>query len=200
MKKKNGDRAERRAEFVAAGMRLIARGGLQGATLRRISAEAGYTTGAITHHFSNRDDLLIEILRVVCEVSFNRIAEINRSSMSHFETLREIILQGLPLDDEREIEWKVWFAFWTAGATGHARLAEENDRYYALWDQAIRESLARVCEASVLEDELAYMSAIVDGLGIQILRVAGDVQQKQRIVGRHRAAIIKYISRFDPQS
>ncbi|WP_082697565.1 TetR/AcrR family transcriptional regulator [Novosphingobium fuchskuhlense] len=196
---KSAERASRRAEFVAAGMRLIAQEGLQGATLRRISAEAGYTTGAITHHFSNRDDLLIEILRVVCEVSFNRIGMINQSGMSHFECLREIILQGLPFDEEREIEWKVWFAFWTAGATGHARLAEENDRYYALWDQAIRDNLAKLCDASVLEDELAYISAIVDGLGIQILRVAGDVEQKQRIVERHRAVIITYIARFDHQ-
>ena len=51
---KSVDPTQKRAAFVAASWDVIAAEGLRGATLRRVAAEAGCTTGALTHYFSDR--------------------------------------------------------------------------------------------------------------------------------------------------
>ena len=57
---------EQRAGFVTASWEVIAEEGLGAATLRRVAAAAGMTTGALTHYFSDREALLVEALRAWC--------------------------------------------------------------------------------------------------------------------------------------
>ena len=45
------DHDERREDVAEAAWRVIGRDGLEGATLREISREAGFTTGVIQHYF-----------------------------------------------------------------------------------------------------------------------------------------------------
>ena len=45
------DPSERRAEVVAAAFGLLAEGGVEAATMRRIAAAADATTGRVTHYF-----------------------------------------------------------------------------------------------------------------------------------------------------
>ena len=52
------DIAERRNELAAAAAQLIARSGVGAATLREVAAEAGWTTGALTHYFADKRELL----------------------------------------------------------------------------------------------------------------------------------------------
>ncbi len=47
-----------RAEIAAVALRVIARKGVAGASLRQVAAELGQTTGVLTHHFRDRADLL----------------------------------------------------------------------------------------------------------------------------------------------
>ena len=50
-------RKNRRQEIVAATVRLVARQGVTGASIRQIASEAGVTEGALYRHFENKDDL-----------------------------------------------------------------------------------------------------------------------------------------------
>lgn len=59
-------RRERRKQIVAATVRVIAREGLSAASFSRIAAEAGLSSsGMISYHFANRDELLHEVVRFV---------------------------------------------------------------------------------------------------------------------------------------
>src|SRR6188472_4105948 len=49
----------RRAELTDATARVIARSGIEAATMREIAAEAGWTTGALTHYFADKRELLL---------------------------------------------------------------------------------------------------------------------------------------------
>ena len=49
---------ERRAEIVEATQRILNREGVQGASLRAIARELGLTTGSVTHHFRDKEELL----------------------------------------------------------------------------------------------------------------------------------------------
>lgn len=52
---------ETRSELIAAARRGFARGGFHGASVEQIAAEAGYTTGAIYWHFSDKEDLYLAV-------------------------------------------------------------------------------------------------------------------------------------------
>jgi AcrR family transcriptional regulator len=57
---KSVDHAQRREIFAAAALRVIMRDGIAGLTVREVAKEAGFTTGALTHYFHSKDQLLIE--------------------------------------------------------------------------------------------------------------------------------------------
>lgn len=56
-------RERRRAEIAAAFERTLARLGVGGATTAAVADEAGVAPGLLHHHFSGREDLVLELLR-----------------------------------------------------------------------------------------------------------------------------------------
>jgi TetR/AcrR family acrAB operon transcriptional repressor len=64
MARRSKDEAEEtRENIVAAAIKLFLRDGVSQTTLEKIAAEAGYTRGAVYHHFENKTELLLELLR-----------------------------------------------------------------------------------------------------------------------------------------
>jgi AcrR family transcriptional regulator len=61
---------ETRARILAAGMRLLEKGGQGAVTMRRVAKGVGVTAMAIYHHFPDRDALL----RALADVESDRIA------------------------------------------------------------------------------------------------------------------------------
>jgi DNA-binding transcriptional regulator YbjK len=53
----------RRRSLLEATLRVIARGGVEAVTHRRVAAEAGVSHGAITYHFASRDDIILQAFR-----------------------------------------------------------------------------------------------------------------------------------------
>lgn len=56
-------KARTRGRLLAAGARVFAQKGFAGASLEEIAELAGYTTGALYHHFANKEELFLELLR-----------------------------------------------------------------------------------------------------------------------------------------
>lgn len=52
---------ETRAELITAAATVFARRGFHGASMQEIAREAGWSTGAIYHHFSGKDDLFLAV-------------------------------------------------------------------------------------------------------------------------------------------
>src|ERR1700756_4882956 len=73
------------ARLLEAAQKLIAKKGLDAASVENITAAAGYSRGAFYSNFSSKDDLFIELLR--CE---------HEQAMLEFNQLRE---SELPLDE-----------------------------------------------------------------------------------------------------
>lgn len=53
---------DRRAQIVAAALRVLAREGLADSTTRRIAAEAGVNVATLNYHFGGKDELLASVL------------------------------------------------------------------------------------------------------------------------------------------
>ncbi len=194
---KSVDPSERRAELVAASCEVIATEGLKGATLRRVAAEAGCTTGALTHYFSDRRSLLIDALRAVHYQAGQRMAEAAKRASSDLERLTAVLLEALPLDAPRLREWRVWLAFW-AESMNDAELAEENARRYAEWRALLQEVVGPLTRnATQTEQEVAQLVALIDGLGLRVARhTEGDaaLEAQQRECA---ATLMHYLTRFE---
>ena len=162
------DHAARRAELVDAAWRVIAAEGLEAATVRRIAQAAGCTTGLVTHYFDAKDDMLVAALREVHRRAGQRMMR-HLGGADIAAVLLEVILDALPMDEDRQLEWKVWLAFWGRAAVDE-RLRQEQQRRYAEWRGLLGKLIRRARPGDTAADRRTVVDLIagaIDGLGIQ---------------------------------
>ncbi|MGO4236950.1 TetR/AcrR family transcriptional regulator [Pseudarthrobacter sp. YAF2] len=134
------DHDERRLELVDATWRIIARQGLESATMREIAMEAGFANGALKPYFPTKDTLLEFAFSHVFNRSNRRIAEVT-AGKTGLDALRAFCLEVLPLDEERINEARVVIPFWQKAAND-PRKAEIHRESMAEWLAAIGRYLA----------------------------------------------------------
>lgn len=61
-----------REKIISATLDTIAKEGLEGTTMRRVALTAGMSVGAITHHFPNREALLIDAMNQYTNATLER--------------------------------------------------------------------------------------------------------------------------------
>ncbi|GHH71137.1 hypothetical protein GCM10017673_24070 [Streptosporangium violaceochromogenes] len=170
---RNVDHGKRREEVVEAARRVILREGIEAATTRAIAREAGYSNGVLTHYFAGKDDIMVATLRS----SRRRVVERLRDGLAGrggMAALRELLLGGLPLDDERVRERGLELGFWSRSLTSPAvrraqRAEAEGLRRLVrdLLDAAERAGEIRTRED--LGDVADRLLALVDGLSVHRL-------------------------------
>ena len=158
---------ERRRDIARAVYRVVARGGLEAASMREIAREAGCTTGALTYHFADRRALLDHAVGLAVDESMARLLAAARTG-----GLRAALAEFLPLDELRRQENAVWLVGVSA-ATRDDQLAASLSRRYAAANGLLAEELRarllrddRPCddaEVGLLVDEV--LSA-VDGIAV----------------------------------
>lgn len=109
---KRVDRQERRRQLSDALTRLAAARGLDGISLRHVAAEAGVSTGMVQHYFRSKDELMAFALETVHDTVRARLAARGpERSASPRATVRALLVELLPLDEERSREAHVAMAF-----------------------------------------------------------------------------------------
>ena len=163
------DLEQKRSEFAAATWRVIRNEGLAAATLRRVAAEARCTTGALTHYFPNREALLIEALRRAHFAAGTRMIASARKAKGDAKRLEALILEALPLDNERMKEWKTRLAVWGA-ASGNKVLRDENSRRYQEWGALLQSYLAPIVRRREdIRREAVLLMGLIDGLALRLV-------------------------------
>src|ERR671914_2558506 len=104
------DHEQRREELAAAVWRLAAHEGLEAVTVRRVADEAGWSTGALHHYFSDKEKLLLFAFKTVADRVGRRVAEARAESGDPLELARALLAIGLPLDEERRGGTRARFA------------------------------------------------------------------------------------------
>jgi TetR/AcrR family transcriptional regulator, transcriptional repressor of bet genes len=156
---KRVDHVQRRADIAEAAVAMIAAHGLEDVKLSQIARAAGCTTGAVTHYFETKDDVLLAALEHVCAKLFEHTEDIDPGDA--MGALAEL----LPVDAETRAEWKVWLAFWGRAAFV-PRLARVHQNYY----RAIEDGLAAIIGGTGEDAQLtaAAIIAAVDGIGTRV--------------------------------
>ena len=166
------DPAVRKALLVEATLVCLQRFGFQGASIRRICAEAGVSVGLINHHYASKDELVAEaylaITRRLTEqlrAAIDGAAPDARSRLSAFfsGSFSEELLNPRLLD--------AWLAFWVAVKSADT-ISRAHDQSYAEYRATISQTLMQLARENRwrrFDSDLAAiaLSALLDGLWLE---------------------------------
>jgi AcrR family transcriptional regulator len=190
------DHEERRAELCAAVWRLASREGLEAVTVRRVAQEAGWSTGAVVHYFSDKEDLLLSAFQTVADRVSRRLEKLEEQANDPLALARAWLVEGLPVDSDRKAEVRVWFALLGLAITRPA-LARAQRLTYRAWRGRVADLLREAQAAGVVRADVdcssaaAALVALVDGLAIQATFEARAVSSglATRLVDAHLDAL-----------
>jgi len=138
---KRVDHGHRRDEIALAACRVVASHGYGRATVARIAAEAGYTTGMVAHYFPAKQEIVLAALRLILRRMQERLRRAPEAGAGD-GALLAVLGEALPIDAQRRNECAFWTAFWgQLPADGElARLnAWVHREYRKLFEHCLRE-------------------------------------------------------------
>jgi AcrR family transcriptional regulator len=165
------DLEERRRTVSAAAGRVLARDGLGALSVRNVAAEAGLPPSTVRYVFPTQASVREHAIAMVFDRTHERIAAIP-DDLPVRQRVHAVLVELLPLDEERVVELDVYLALGNA----------------ALTDRELRPTLDRVvgemrewCERVLVmlavpqgdrEYEAARLHALIDGLAVHVARLA----------------------------
>lgn len=173
---------DRRAEIIAATIRVIGQQGMSGATMRAIAREMGLTTGVISHYFHDKSELLHEALQT-CFDPWTTTLEQGKSLPGSFERLRHLFVSTIPAYSGRRNSRRVWLGLlmhidheaklWEVYKNRYGAIREQ---VYALFRDAQRVGTIRAGLDAVVECDRLF--ALCDGLMISVIGEPGRFTEK----------------------
>ncbi|GAA4661044.1 TetR/AcrR family transcriptional regulator [Arthrobacter cryoconiti] len=172
------DHHQRRLDLVNATWRIIARHGIEGATMREIATEAGFANGALKPYFPTKDDLITSAFGHVFNQTNQRIATTS-TGLAGMAALRAFALEVLPLDEDRINEARIVIPFWQKALTDPAK-AQLHETSMEEWRNTMAGHLSRAREMGEVtarasnEDIINQLMSML--LGAQIIAAMSPTQ------------------------
>ncbi|TWC30843.1 TetR family transcriptional regulator [Pseudomonas sp. SJZ079] len=162
----------RKAHLIEATLVCLKRHGFQGASIRKICAEAGVSVGLINHHYAGKDELVAEAYLAVTgrvmsllREAIDAAAPSPRARLSAFfrASFSPEVLDPQLLD--------AWLAFWGAVKTAEA-INLAHDQSYGEYRTILAQALSWLAEGEGWADFDAPLaaiglSALLDGLWLE---------------------------------
>ena len=141
--------------------------------MRGVATEAGFSTGALTHYFADKRELLLATLRA--SLLLRRERKPVSSHDAPRDALRAALVAALPLDEDSRRHWMVTVAF-CAEAAGDPELADAQRDAYRQFRSGIASLVERVgCDGpggragSTALRTAERLIAMTDGVALQAL-------------------------------
>ncbi|MCY1446360.1 HTH-type transcriptional regulator BetI [compost metagenome] len=163
---------QRKALLIEATLVCLKRHGFQGASIRKICAEAGVSVGLISHHYSGKDELVAEAYRAIT----GRVMQLLREAIAGAAPDARARLSAFfrasfsaELLDPQLLE--AWLAFWGAVKTAEA-INQAHDHSYGEYRAVLAQTLGQLASEEGWQDfdaDLAAisLSALLDGLWLE---------------------------------
>jgi AcrR family transcriptional regulator len=141
--------------------------------MRAIAHEMGLTTGVITHYFTDKDQLLLEVLQT-CFTPWRQTIEQGKGCKSAWEQLRHLFFSTLPSYHQPRARVQVWLGMLLQIEKDPALLRAYKENYDLIRDEVFE--LIRQCQNDglihagldpVLEGNRLF--ALSDGLVVSVL-------------------------------
>lgn len=167
--------AGRYQQILDAAWSLIADRGFHSVRVSDVARSCGTSPATIHYYFPGRDDLLTATLRYAVRLAFDRqVAELHTVEDTKERLLRLVDLQ-LPTPGLLRQEWSIWLQVWNE-STLNPNLQVLHSDSYARWHDTIARTIREGQQQGVFtsrdaEELTAALTALIDGLGIQVLKI-----------------------------
>lgn len=178
------DHDEKRKQIAEAAWNIIRKEGVEKASIRRVAAEAGMSSGALRHYFSTQDEMLLFIMNYYLEEGEKR-SQNKEWSENPVQAVEEVLLELVPIDEEKKIETSVWWILALRSLTSDTikdKKDEMTDGTYELANSMI-EILALkgvLSDSMNAELEKSRLTALIEGLSIHAL-LRPDVYSPEKV-------------------
>jgi AcrR family transcriptional regulator len=164
------DHDERRRRIAEVTVDVIAREGLEAATIRRIAAELGGPTKIVTHYFADKQELLVWAYRSLAEQSERYLTEVIARAPSDIVAA---LMAMTAVDESQALLWRVYVAFWDRAARDPF-FAELQRTQIDLALKRIAEIIrARNGEREDVESVSQRLNALVQGISLLAMAERG---------------------------
>ncbi len=174
-------RDDARRRVAEAACALVAEGGLENATMRRVASRLGTTTGYISHYFAGKDELLQAALSTALD-DVTRVVT-SAGSSSGIDEWLDLVEQALPHDEASDRFWRVLVAFEAASLVSD-ELSRVLQTYAADGERRLAELLAAVLPENVPGDTVRGTAraiwVMIDGIGTAAVTNPGALTGRQR--------------------
>lgn len=172
---------------------MILRKGLERTTVRDISREGGFTSGVPTHHFPDKQAVIVGAFMSASERFEAYVEEAFAQAKTSEELLTTLVAVGIPDSEARRAEWRLWSEMWTYA--GHdAAFAERLVHTDKKWEELIGDVLRRARDDGLLRADLdvathaGILARLIDGAGLRAW-LSGDWPKARRQIVRHLGAL-----------
>lgn len=185
------DHDHKRKIIAETAWKIIETEGIERASIRRIASEAGMSTGALRHYFSNQDELLLFIMEYFLARGRERSENISWST-NPLNAVRETLLELVPVNQDKQTETGVWLVFAIRSLTSaalNAKKYELTEGEYILME-ALLEILIKagyINKTINIEIETLRLAVIIEGLSIHALLRPDifTIEKTEQIITHH---------------
>jgi AcrR family transcriptional regulator len=190
---KQVDHQARRRLIAEALWRVALRHGLEGVSLRHVATEAGVSMGLVQHYFATKDQMLLFALGTLDQRVTQRVAERIATLPDPTDAralTRAVLLEMLPVDEDRHSDAVIGFAFFAQAATRPAiatALRLSVAQLQAFVGEQICHAQAVGQAAAILDParEATALLALADGLAMQVLVAARSPEMVLMVLDDH---------------
>jgi AcrR family transcriptional regulator len=149
------DPADRRREIAQAALKLLARNGVRGLTMRALAAELQGSLTLVTHYYRSRSEILTDLATQLSAAWRDELEELERPANDPWTRLRTLLEWLLPMTPEGREEERARFAL-VIGRDDH-----ECARVLAEFDSDMRSLIAAHVSELVPPDVVEKVTALL---------------------------------------
>lgn len=175
---------KKRKSIAEAAWSIIKKEGIEKASIRRVAIEAGMSAGALRHYFSTKDEMLLFIMDYYLEEGKKR-SQSKSWSDNPLQAVAEVLLELVPIDEEKKIETSVWWILALQSLTSDTLKEKKDEMTNGMYELASSMIEILVLQG-ILSDstnvklEKSRLAALIDGLSIHAL-LRPDVYTPEKV-------------------
>jgi AcrR family transcriptional regulator len=185
----------RRDEILSATWRVIARDGIARATIRAIAREANCSRGILAHYFDDKADILGSALVMSHRRVIARM-DAKTAGLSGLDALQVVMLEALPLDEQRDLEAQIEISFW-GRALGNPALRDLQNSEFDHLLARLRRHLREAAALGQLRDDVSFdlaahqLAVLIDGISAERVLYPGRVtpDRQRKMLGQLLASL-----------
>lgn len=175
---------KKRKSIAEAAWSFIKKEGIEKASIRRVAIEAGMSAGALRHYFSTKDEMLLFIMDYYLEEG-KKSSQSKSWSDNPLQAVAEVLLELIPIDEEKKIETSVWWILALQSLTSDTLKEKKDEMTNGMYELAssMIEILALqgiLSDSTNVKLEKSRLAALIDGLSIHAL-LRPDVYSPEKV-------------------